>query len=138
MAISKDAANILAPTQLGVGISGACESVIHSINNIINDANTNDTDKLILQLDLSNTFNVIDRKHAFLEVRDTFPQISHWVEASYGIQAELIFGHKTILSCQGFHQGDNLASVLYGSASTNWTQKGQEHAEDTSSPQSAS
>ena len=35
------------------------------------------------------------------------------MEATYGSQAELIFGDVIILSCQGFHQGDPLACLLF-------------------------
>ena len=67
-----------------------------------------DKEKMVMQVDLENAFNQVDREEAFLLIRQHFPEISHWVESAYGSQAHLIFGNSRILSCQGFHQGDPL------------------------------
>ena len=66
-----------------------------------------------MQDDLQNVFNRIDRTTAFMEVKDLFPEVAKWMEATYGSQAELIFGDSIIYSCQGFHQGDPLACLFF-------------------------
>ena len=58
-------------------------------------------------------FNRCDRVSVFKEVKELFPEAAKWMEATYGCQAELIFGDIIILSCQCFHQGDPLACLFF-------------------------
>ena len=55
------AASILAPLQLGVGVCGGCEAIIHSIKAAL-DSDIVDDNKWLLQVDLINAYNVCDRK----------------------------------------------------------------------------
>ena len=103
----------MAPFQLGVGVKGGCEALVHTVTAILEDNNTNSDQRCVLQLDLINAFNSVDRATAFHVVRDLFPELARWLESTYGTQAELIFGDSIILSCQGFHQGDPLACLFF-------------------------
>ena len=70
-------------------------------------------EKLILQVDLKNAFNEVDRGKGFRSVRELLPEIAAWTEATYGVQAELLYADTVILSCKGWHQGDPVASLLF-------------------------
>jgi hypothetical protein len=111
--VAPRAAELLKPLQLGVGVRGGCEAIIHAIKTLFDDTGIPLEKKWILQVDLENAFNQVDREILFEEVRQHFPELSAWVEASYGSQSHLIFGTTLILSCIGLHQGDPLASLLF-------------------------
>ena len=68
---------------------------------------------MVLQLDLKNEFNCVDRGSAFREVQTHFPEFLNWVLTCYGGEAELLFGETVIQSQTGFHQDDPLASLLF-------------------------
>ena len=51
-----------------------------------------------------------------VEVRKHFPDIAHWAESIYGVEAVLNLGDSTISSSAGVHQGDPLASLLFALA----------------------
>ena len=116
-AVAERAANLLKPGQLGVGVRGGCEAIIHAMNSLASDGTIAEEDKLILQVDLDNAFNRVDRTKGFQEVRRHFPDIAHWVESSYGSQAELLHGDDVILSCIGWQQGDPLGPLLWAVSS---------------------
>ena len=105
------AADLLSPLQLGVGVKGGLEAIIHTVKQAL--LEEDDEDKMLLQIDLINAFNVVDRQAAFKEVEEHFPEILKWVLTCYGQQARLMFGDIVILSQAGFHQGDPLASLLF-------------------------
>jgi hypothetical protein len=111
-ALSEKAARLLAPFQLGVGVRGGCEALVHTVRALMEDPNTSPEACSLLQVDLINAFNRVDRA-AFREVRRLFPELARWFESTYGTQAELIFGEAVILSCEGFHQGDPLACLFF-------------------------
>ena len=104
------AAELLSPHQLGVGVRGGCEAILHSVREVIGKG---DPDQWVLQADLINAFNQADRDSAFREVEKHFPQILVWVLTSYQGESELLFCDKVIHSFTGFHQGDPLASLLF-------------------------
>ena len=108
--VADRAAALLGPHQLGVGVRGGLEAIIHSMRHVVEGG---EDDTMILQLDLINAFNCCDRDSAFRVVADVFPDILKWVLTCYGSDAELIFGKTIILSTTGFHQGDPLASLLF-------------------------
>ena len=110
------AAALLGPLQLGNGMRGGCEALVHSLRAILEDQDIAPIQKWLLQVDLENAFNQVDRTRAYQEIRQHFPDISPWVESAYGCQAELLYGDQVILSCLGWHQGDPLASLLFAVA----------------------
>ena len=108
--ISNKAASLLSPHQLGVGVKGGLEAIIHSVKHIVEQKND---EVLVLQVDLTNAFNCCERDMAFQEVEKLFPDCLKWVLTCYKNEAELNFGNRVISSRTGFHQGDPLASLLF-------------------------
>jgi hypothetical protein len=100
--VSVKAAQLLAPFQLGVGVRGGCEALVHTVRALMEDPNIPPDTRCLLQVDLINAFNRVDRATAFREVRRLFPELARWFESTYGTQAELMFGEAVILSCDGF------------------------------------
>ena len=49
------------PTQLGVGVKGGCEIIVHSVRSLI-DIYSSSTDKFLLKIDFKNAFNLISRE----------------------------------------------------------------------------
>ena len=49
---------------------------------MLGDPNIPEENKMILQVDFVNTFNVLGRTKMFEQVREHFPEISHWVEST--------------------------------------------------------
>ena len=107
--LARKAANFLSPHQLGVGVPGGAEAIIHTVRQVMEEKE----DAFLMQLDLVNAYNQVDRDHAFREVEEHFPEMLNWVMTCYKNQAKLIFGNTVILSWAGFHQGDPLASLLF-------------------------
>ena len=109
--VADKAANLLGPHQLGVGVRGGLEAIIHSLRHVVTEQQ--DDNLMVLQLDFMNAFNCCDRDSAFRVVEEVFPECLKWVLTCYGSEAELIFGSTIIYSRTGFHQGDPLASLLF-------------------------
>ena len=107
--MSSKAAGLLAPHQLGVGIPGGAEVIIHATREAVDKKG----DKFVMQADLVNAFNLVDRACVLQEVRQHFPELLAWVATAYGTTSNLTFGLATILSRLGLHQGDPLASLLF-------------------------
>ena len=114
--VSSRAADLLRPLQLAVGVKGGCESIVHALNALIANDDIPMEEKCILQVDFKNAFNLVNREEVFRQVRSHFPELSAWVEASYGVQAHLVFGSSVLQSCLGVHQGDPLATLLFSLA----------------------
>ena len=110
------AAELFSPLQVGVGVKGGVEAVVHAIRFLVDDTPIPADSKWVLQLDFANAFNTIAREKVFKEVRTHFPQLSLWVESCYGSQAFLRFGEAIITGTTGLHQGDPLASFLFALA----------------------
>ena len=108
-AVADKAAAYFAPHQLGVGMKGGCESIIHATRQAVDKAG----DKFVMRADLINAFNVADRATALREVEQHFPELLPWVITAYSTPSHLIFGSTNIWSRSGFHQGDPLASLLF-------------------------
>jgi hypothetical protein len=115
-AVAARAAAFLRPYQFGVGVRGGCEGIIHATRILQGDEEVPDGSKWLVQVDLQNAFNLVDRSKMFEEVRRHMPDISHWVESIYSVEAVLNLGDSTISSTTGVHQGDPLASLLFALA----------------------
>ncbi len=62
------------PHQLGVGIKGACEAIVHTVSRLF--ASKPDNQCWTLLLDFSNAFNSTDHSQMFVEFRNQFPSLS--------------------------------------------------------------
>jgi hypothetical protein len=56
---------------------------------------------------------MIGREFFFQEVYRLFPEISHWVQFTYGFAALLFTGADMVFSCIGVQQGDPLGPLLF-------------------------
>ena len=114
--LSAEAAQVLSPLQLGVGVRFGCEAIVHSINFVLDDSSIPPTRKWVLQVDFSNAFNCVARSCIFKEVRDRFRSISAWIESCYGSRPLLHFGKHILYSCAGVQQGDPLDPLCFALA----------------------
>ena len=108
-ALADKAADLFAPHQLGVGVRGGCEAILHTVRQALEKS----PEKWVLQGDFINAFNLASRDTTFREVEKVFPEALAWVLTSYGAPSNLQYGDSTISSERGFHQGDPLAGLLF-------------------------
>ena len=108
-ALASRAAALLGPQQLGVGVRGGCEAIAHTVRKVVEE----DPSKWVLQVDLINAYNQVDRGVVLEETARHFPECLAWVKTCYGAPSVLKFGQADILSALGLHQGDPLAGLLF-------------------------
>ena len=92
-ALSMKAEHFLSPLQLGVGVRGGSETVVHHVREAMRDNNS-----FVLQVDFQNAFNSANRATTYNELLIHFPELAYWVGTCYGIEAVLNFGNSTILA----------------------------------------
>ena len=112
----KDAIAQLVPLQVGVAVPGACETTAIALQNFVRE-NASDASWAILQVDVRNAFNSIDRKKVMEAVASVAPQLLEWVTFCYHSHSTSFLpnGHP-IRSEQGVQQGDPLGPLLYSLA----------------------
>ena len=64
------------PLQLGVGIRGGCEALVHAAWALLD---TESEGLHLVQIDFVNAFNLGDRSQAYEELQRHFPELSHMV-----------------------------------------------------------
>ena len=77
--------------QLGIGIRGRAEALVHTVRSIVNDDSISPNNKWVLQIDLVNAYNSYARTPAFAEGMRLLPEVVRCVEYVYGCQTELVF-----------------------------------------------
>ena len=108
-----DSADHLTPHQLGVGVKGGAEAIIHAAGAIYHDNSISDEEKWVLQVDFENAFNLINRSQMLEEIRRHCPKAAKWAETCYAAPSHLFFGNKRISSSSGAQQGDPLATLFF-------------------------
>ena len=108
-ALADRAAAYLSPHQLGVGVRGGCEAVTHAVRQAVEE----NPSSWVLQCDLVNAFNVVDRTFMLEAVAEHFPECLPWASTCYGQASHLQFGPTSIHSATGVRQGDPLASLFF-------------------------
>ena len=108
-ALSSKAAALFAPNQLGVGVRGGAEAIKHAVSEAVKVHPSS----WVLQVDLVNAYNGVDRGMVLEEVAAHFPECLAWAETCYGSSSWLKFGESTITSATGLHQGDPLAGLIF-------------------------
>ena len=100
---------LLSPHQLGVAVTGGCEIAVHTVKEAVSKR----PDKWVLQLDLENAFNSVDRSTMLAQVAKLLPESLAWAVSCYGSPSFLQFGSSTLSSSTGVQQGDPYASAAF-------------------------
>ena len=72
----------LRPLQLGVGVKFAAETIAHSVQAAVRSL-PQDWDWVVAQVDVSNTFNCIDRTTLLSSATQRVPALYNWLAFSY-------------------------------------------------------
>ena len=103
----------LAPRQLGVGVRGGAEAIVHAARAFV--ASSSPYHALV-KLDFQNAFNAIRRDCLLESVAVYVPQILPYVLASYGSPSTLVHGPFSLSSAEGVQQGDPQGPLLFSLA----------------------
>jgi hypothetical protein len=103
-----------APLQYGVATPGGCEAIVAGIRAYIEQ----EPQSLVLQVDLANAFNEVDRVAMFEELRDHFPELVPFVRCFYAEPSRLLLRRDSgewelLQSSTGSRQGDPIAGHLF-------------------------
>ena len=107
------AAEYLQPLQVGVGVSGGVEALLHSFNRIIRADSAMVDNRCMALIDFTNAFNEVNRSTMLTMVREKLPSLFPWVYFCYSIAAPLFVQSETIHATTGVQQGDPLGPLLF-------------------------
>ena len=89
--------NYLSPYQVGVGVPNGAEGIIHSVERIIREVG-DEKDLVMLKVDFTNAFNLVNRDVFLDQVQRICPEILPWVVYSYS-QAAVMYAGDTTFTC---------------------------------------
>ena len=101
--VGKDASELLCPHQVGVGISGGAEALIHTCRSW-QATNKGDATKALVQVDIRNAFNCLFRTHIRKKTRSRLPALTPWVDYCYAVDSRLHFGPHVLESRRGINR----------------------------------
>ncbi|XP_026458438.1 uncharacterized protein LOC113358943 [Papaver somniferum] len=114
-AACKEMTSYLGKYQFGVGIPCGGEGILHSANRLL-ELKGDDTSRVLLLIDFSNAFNLVDTSTIIREVRSRCTNIVNWVEFCYAKPARLYYQDSVLSPAQGVQQGDPLGPLLFALA----------------------
>ena len=101
----------LQPKQCGVAVAGACETIACGLQSLV--LNSTSDNWAILQVDVQNAFNAIDRGALFDAIRSRLPELEAWARSTYGCHSTLFCDGFRLTSEQGVQQGDPLGPLFF-------------------------
>jgi len=110
--VREEALQYFQPLQLGVGVHGGAEAVLHAFNRAIRNPSL-DPEALLILVDFVNAFNEVNRQFFLDAVRMQFPAIYRWVLFCYSVGAPLFLQHHILFATTGVQQGDPLGPLLF-------------------------
>ena len=113
--VKAEMSELLAPGQLGFGVSGGAGAAVHAKRLYLNCLDQN---VVLLKLDFKNAFNCIRREKMLEATRSLAPDLYPLVHSAYSSPSALFWGDKVIQSSEGVQQGDPLAPSSFASPFT--------------------
>ncbi|CAI7748393.1 unnamed protein product [Closterium sp. NIES-54] len=114
--LAEAAREFFLPLQFGVAVPGGAEAVIH----IVRTFTAANKDALVIQADLANAFNSVDRHAIATALKEQLEPLLPLVHFSYGqpsiLHLDAAFDHPPLLSETGVRQGDPLGPLLFAAA----------------------
>ena len=103
---------IFGSLQVGVATQGGAEASVHAVRKLAEEFGE-DPGRIMLKVDFSNAFNLVNRTEMLAQVYDKLPGLYCWVEYCYSHPAHLLFGTSVLQSAVGVQQGDPLGPLLF-------------------------
>ena len=108
---------LMEPVQLGVGVSGGVEIVVHAATHFLHSLDDY-PENILLALDVKNAFNSVDRRAIREQICTHFPSLLQYFDWTYGAPTKLYDGKGVYLfdSCCGVKQGDSMSAFWFSLA----------------------
>jgi hypothetical protein len=113
-AVIQSVAEHLSPLQVGVGVRGGTDAVIHSLQYLLSNRAIGGC--ALVKIDLTNAFNMVARSNMLRQVALVCPAILPFVQSVYGGRPLMFLGKEIIESQVGVQQGDPLGPLLFALA----------------------
>ena len=108
--VSARVAALLAPKQLGFGVTGGTEAAVHAARQYLLNLPPG---HVFVKIDFTNAFNSL-RRDAILEAVERYvPELLPYASCSYSVDSKLQFGEFEVLSKEGAQQGDPLGPLYF-------------------------
>ena len=97
-AVQEEAAALLAPVQLGIGVPGGSEAAVHGVRRFLEGASSGSG---LVKLNLTNAFNTVSRAAVVSSVSQYMPGLERLIRCAYGARPYLLYAGRVIVSSSG-------------------------------------
>jgi hypothetical protein len=108
--VKEASAALLAPRQLGFGVSGGAEAAVTAARLYLENS---ESGKLFIKVDFRNAFNTVRRDSILQAVAKHFPELLPFASSSVSRPSVLQFASFALLSEEGAQQGDPLSPLYF-------------------------